>query len=70
MSDYRHWPRRDGARWIQSSVYVPPQWSIQFYADLKIIMMAVAETHSHAIILAVHEMAERLRERSKNEPRV
>jgi hypothetical protein len=70
MPDYRHWPSRHGARWTATAVKLPPDWERQFYSDIDIIKLACAENLSHAIILAVHEMAEQLRERSKNEPRV
>ena len=63
MTDLSRWPSRHGARWHQTSVRIPPEWYKQFYADLETIRRdGDAENDNHAIHLAVHEMAQRLRE--------
>jgi len=64
MLDLSQWPkRRRGVVKARDTVYIPPEWLETFRRDcLHIQLLANTENQSHAIILAVHEMAERLRE--------
>ena len=61
MLDLSQWPTRHGARWATTTIKLPPDWERQFYSNIDIIKLACAENLSHAVILAVNEMAERLR---------
>ena len=63
MLDLSQWPkRRRGVVKARDTVYIPPEWLETFRRDcLHIQLLANTENQSHAIILAVNEMAERLR---------
>ena len=63
MTDLSRWPTKpDSRRRYTQGVTIPAEWRSQFNEDLYTIRLkAGAENFSHAIILAVHEMAERLR---------
>ena len=65
MTDLSRWPSRHGARWTITTVKLPTDWERRFYSNIDIIKLACAENLSHAIHLAVNEMAERLREEQK-----
>ena len=63
VTDLSQWPkRRRGVVKARDTVYIPPDWIETYRRNcLHIQLLAGAENDSHAIHLAVHEMAERLR---------
>jgi len=67
MTDLTFWPRKGISRnRTYQSLTLPLVWLRQFRADLHTIKMrGGAENDSHAVILAVREVAERLRQEAR-----
>ena len=64
MTDYTYWPEnRTGRRRRAQCIALPAGWMIQWRRDIRLIKATIpAENESHAIILAVREMAKRIEE--------